>query len=153
MTNHVPIGQILCGMANMTAHDVEEILREQERNGRRFGQIALSWGLCRPEDVWEAWCRQLGDAGLQWVDLEELGIDARAAGRMQRETAMKYKVIPVRCAKSLLLAAQEESVDSAMRELPAQFDQPLKFVLASSADIEQAIGRYYPQPALAAVRA
>jgi hypothetical protein len=141
---HARIGQILNKMVLLSNHDIEEILHEQNRNGRRFGQIALAWGLCRPEDVWEAWCRQLGDVGLQWVDLEELGIDARATTQLSRELAMKYRVVPMRCSEALLLAADEPAVECAMRELPAQCPRPLKFVLASSGDIQEAIQRYYP---------
>jgi hypothetical protein len=142
---HVRIGQILSEMVPLSDHDIEEILHEQSRNGRRFGQIALAWGLCRAEDVWEAWCRQLGEAGLQWVDLEELGIDARATAQLSRELAVKYRVIPMRCSEALLLAADEPAVQRAMHELPAQCPRPLKFVLASSGEIQEAIRRYYPE--------
>ena len=34
----------------------------------RFGEIALSWGLCAPEHVWQAWCDQLLSQ-VQKVDL------------------------------------------------------------------------------------
>jgi hypothetical protein len=140
---HMRIGQILSELVPLSDHDIEEILHEQSRNGRRFGQIALAWGLCRAEDVWEAWCRQLGEAGLQWVDLEELGIDARATAQLSRELAVKYRVIPMRCSEAMLLAVDEPVVQRAMRELPGQCPRPLKFVLASSGEIQDAIRRYY----------
>src|SRR2546423_848682 len=52
-------GEILGRLVNLSGHDVNEILEEQNATHQRFGEIALSWGLCAPEDVWQAWCDQL----------------------------------------------------------------------------------------------
>src|SRR5439155_6477219 len=55
------IGELLSRMVPLSGHDVEEILQEQSATRRRFGEIALAWGLCKPEHVWDAWGQQSTD--------------------------------------------------------------------------------------------
>ncbi len=61
-------GEHLSRLVNLSRHDVDEILEEQSSTRHRFGEIALSWGLCTPENVWQAWCDQLLSQ-VQKVDL------------------------------------------------------------------------------------
>ena len=77
------IGQLLEQMGKLSGHDVDEILHEQSSPGVRksFGEIALIWGLCRPEHIWKAWADQLSD-GLERIDLETFGIDSQAVSRL-----------------------------------------------------------------------
>ena len=58
MVRRARIGELLSRIVPLSGHDVEEILEEQSANRRKFGEIALAWGLCRPEHVWDAWCQQ-----------------------------------------------------------------------------------------------
>ena len=71
-------GELLGKLVKLSQHDVEEILEDQTATHRRFGDIALSWGLCQPEHVWQAWSDQLLTQ-VQRVDLETLGVDSQAA--------------------------------------------------------------------------
>src|SRR5687768_5822111 len=59
MIQRCRIGELLSGIVPLSNHDVEEILQEQSGTHRKFGEIALAWGLSQPEHVWNAWCRQL----------------------------------------------------------------------------------------------
>ena len=56
-------GQCLGRVVPLSAHDVSEILEHQAATRRRFGEIALAWGLCRPQHVWQAWWAQLAQRG------------------------------------------------------------------------------------------
>ena len=73
-------GELLGRMVELTGHDVEEILNEQEVTHRRFGEIAMSWGLCRPEHVWHAWASQVSEEGTR-IDLDDFGVDSQALAR------------------------------------------------------------------------
>ena len=75
------IGEVLSKFTGMSSMDVEEILQDQTVTNRRFGEIALSWGLCAPQDVWQAWYSQL-DQDWPSVDLDDLGIDSQAVKGM-----------------------------------------------------------------------
>src|SRR5439155_13147358 len=88
MKRRARFGELLSRMVPLSGHDVEEILQEQNANRRRFGEIALAWGLCRPEHVWDAWAQQNAD-GNELVDLEQIGIDAQAAAMLSPDDARR----------------------------------------------------------------
>src|SRR5438552_3699632 len=103
-------GELLGKLVKLSQHDVEEILEDQTATHRRFGDIALSWGLCEPEHVWQAWSDQLLTQ-VQQVDLEKLGVDSQAAGMIQREVALKLCAIPIRClGHHLIIAVGENNI-------------------------------------------
>jgi hypothetical protein len=131
-------------MVPLSGHDVEEILQEQSSNRRRFGEIALSWGLCKPEHVWDAWLRQSAD-GTEEVDLEKVGIDAQAAAMLPAEVARQLGVIPVRVASdAVLVATADTAPEHASEALSRHLHRRIKFVRADREQLLQMIETYYP---------
>jgi type IV pilus assembly protein PilB len=142
--SHARIGELLGQMVKLSGHDVEEILQEQSVTHSRFGDIALSWGLCRPEHIWRAWCQQIGDA-TPHVNVREIGVDAQATAYLPRSIARQYQVIPLRMiGHELLLAAAEDTLPAALRDIPSAVHMKRKFVVADAGDVREAIDRYYP---------
>lgn len=139
-------GEILAGLVELTEHDVQEILGDQFGSHRRFGEIALAWGLCEPKDVWKAWWGQLGQEP-ERVDLASVGIDAQSLDHLPRWLAEALCVIPVRAMDDqIVVAASDESIEGARAELPGRIEKELRFVLANSGQIRQAIWSHYPRP-------
>ena len=85
------IGELLMRLVPLSRHDVDEILQEQRATQLRFGETAISMGLCRPEHVWRAWCGQSTDE-VEQVDLDEVGVDAQATPLIPREIAMRHRL-------------------------------------------------------------
>jgi type IV pilus assembly protein PilB len=142
--SHARIGELLGRMVKLTGHDVEEILQEQSVTRWRFGDIALSWGLCQPEHIWRAWRQQLGEAH-QRVDVRTIGVDAQATAYLSPSLAWQYQVVPLRLiGDELLVAVADQSAERAMRELPSSCELKLKFVLADPEQVREAIEQYYP---------
>jgi type IV pilus assembly protein PilB len=143
-------GELLSRLVHLSGHDVDEILSEQNGSHRRFGEIALSLGMCTPENVWQAWCEQLLTQ-VQKVDLEALGIDAQAAAIIQREVAQRLNAIPIRCLENVLVVAIADSNTQAVAaELELTTLRELRFVVADAEQIRQAIEAYYPAAPVAA---
>jgi type IV pilus assembly protein PilB len=137
------IGELLCRLVSLSDHDIEEILEEQRYTGRRFGEIALAWGLCTPADVWQAWSDQLGQ-GVQYVNLKSVGVDTQALSLLPGELAERYEVIPLRAVGNrLILAASEASLARAQAELPGQMNMDLRFVVVDPAQLRRAIEAQY----------
>lgn len=149
-------GDYLAQVVHLTSHDVSEILEDQSASGRRFGEIALSWGLCRPEQVWEAWADQLSGRtrpSVQAVDLPSIGIDAQATTEVPRRLARRFGVMPIRkIGQTLVLAADETTVARAAARLPAILRKSIRFVVARSGQIDAALGEYYRVPPDTATR-
>ena len=140
---HQRIGELLRRLVPLSAHDVDEVLQEQRGTPRRFGEIAISLGLCRPEHIWKAWAAQTTDV-VQRVDLREMGIDAQAAARLPFETAQRLGVIAVRASHGqLVVATSDVCFEEAVIVLPTLIKTKLKFVLADASQVQEAIDQYY----------
>jgi type IV pilus assembly protein PilB len=136
-------GEFLGRLVNLSRHDVDEILEEQSSTKHRFGEIALSWGLCAPEHVWQAWCDQLLSQ-VQKVDLEKLGVDSQAAAMIPADIARRLGIIPIRCmGQQLIIAVPDNNTDTIAAELRKVTDKSLRFVGADVHQIQCAISVYY----------
>ncbi len=146
--SQVLFGELLGRLVTLSRHDVDEILAEQGANRKlRFGDIALSRGLCEPEHVWAAWCDQLV-THVQRVDLDRLGVDARAAALIPAEVARRLSIIPVRTMSDRLVVAIADDADPARAaiELGMISDKVLRFVVADAGQVRRALGVYHPLP-------
>ena len=140
---HARIGELLGRQVELSGHDVEEILQEQATTGRRFGDIALSWGLCQPEHVWRAWAAQHVDDGRQ-VDLSRLPVDYQAITLLPYEMANRLGMIPLRSFDDEVIIAASDPSESSVGEVGHVIQKRCRFVRADLAQIREAIAAYYP---------
>lgn len=141
------IGQILQDLQALTEQDVFEILAQQRRTGQKFGQIALSWGLIRPEQLWEAWCRQLADRN-ECVDLDSIGIDTRAAEKVAPDFAHRYQLLPIRLwGRHLVVVVTETGDADLLATLAERTGCVIHTCRCAEAQIENHLRRVY-EPAL-----
>lgn len=138
------IGDLLRRHIPLSTHDIEEILHEQSHSGRRFGDVALTLGLCSPQDVWRAWCEQVKET-VERFDLDEIGIDAQSARLLPPDLARQFNCVAVRSSGThLVLATTEEAFDEAAAELPQRLSYRVRFVIAPRAQIARALDAHYP---------
>ena len=138
------IGELLGRIVPLSGQDVAEILEEQKMSHRKFGQIALSWGLCQPEQLWQAWCDQMLNSPHK-IDLDEVGLDTQALQHVPREIATACGVIPVRAlGDRVVVAMSDQSPQSVVDQLPFALNKSVQFVLADAGQIAIAIDNSYP---------
>jgi hypothetical protein len=137
-------------MVPITDQDVEEILCEQAVTGQKFGEIAISWGLCNAEHVLRAWADQTAGRH-ERVDLNYIGVDGQAIGALPRELAVYFRAIPIRILSDLLVVAvASESVIPMLKEFLKQVRAEVRFVLADAAEVEEMVTAYYDGGVIAA---
>ena len=137
------IGTILSKLVPLTDMDVEEILCQQAVTGQRFGDIAISWGLCNSEHVLRAWADQTAQHR-QRVDLNYIGVDAQAIPALPRELAMYYRAIPIRILSDLLvIAVADEAAIPTLRDYLKQIRPELRFVAADPHTVDEMVAAYY----------
>ncbi|MGB7158956.1 MAG: hypothetical protein WBD40_12865 [Tepidisphaeraceae bacterium] len=137
------MGELLSRMVELSGHDVEEILHEQGTSRRRFGEIALSWGLCQPEHIWSAWCLQVRE-GLESIDLDRDGIDAQAVALLSADAARVFRAIVIRRGENEIVVASADPLGERSREeLRKLLGTKVKFVLAPKRQIDAALEAYY----------
>ena len=138
------MGELLKRLVPLTGHDVDEILNEQRASNLRFGETAISMGLCRPEHVWRAWAGQSSDQ-VERVDLDEIGVDAQATPLIPRDIALRFGVLAVRVSEgALVVATSDLCFEEASVALPPLVHLKLKFVLAPQAQVQRFLATYYP---------
>ena len=144
MSRRARIGELLSQMVPLSRHDVEEILEEQSNNRLKFGEIAMSWGLCRAEHIWDAWCQQSSQEG-ETLDLERVGVDARAAALLKPEAARELMVIPVRVSGDMaLVAIAQPPTQGLTMRLSELCGRRIKFVRADASQLLAMLAIYYP---------
>jgi hypothetical protein len=138
------IGQMLNRMGNLSAIDIDEILVEQAVTHRRFGEIALSWGLCDVEQLCQAWCDQWswedsgGNGGM-------LAPEEQALSSVPAELARRLLVLPLKLMGNQLIAAAARTLDSAeISELVRAVGHDVRLMRADVALVQQAIDAHYP---------
>ncbi|HZZ43467.1 MAG TPA: hypothetical protein VFE58_11065 [Tepidisphaeraceae bacterium] len=137
-------------MVPITDQDIEEILCQQAVTGQRFGEIAISWGLCNAEHVLRAWADQTASHH-EKVDLHTIGVDAQATAALPRELAVYFHAIPIRILSDLLvIAVADESVVPTLREFLKHVRPELRFVLGDLVAIDETIVNYYEATVVAA---
>ncbi len=142
--SHRRIGQLLSSLVPLSDQDVEEVLEEQNLSRRRFGDIAVEWGLCTPGHVWKAWATQDDNPPLR-VDLDKMGVDAQATADLPRDLALRCGAIPIRVFEDLLVIAVKNADSQAILEQHVQSrrGRRIAIVLAADEQIDAAILRYY----------
>jgi hypothetical protein len=137
------MGELLSKMVRLTAMDVEEILEQQSVSNRKFGEIALEWGLCAPQHVWTAWYHQLAE-NQPLIDLNDFGIDTQAIQQVPQELAARLNIIPLRgCEDQLVVAIPPEAPESIMDELSRILGKNIRVVRANAEQIRHAINTHY----------
>jgi Type II secretion system (T2SS), protein E, N-terminal domain len=146
------IGELLSRIIPLSGHDVEEILNEQTESNRKFGDIALSLGLAKPEHILRAWLHQL-ETRTERICLDNLGVDASTLVHLDRSVALQYQTLPLRCLDDELLLAVAHIPDAAgLTALETTARKRVKLVLADEAQLLRAIDRYYPATTVRAVQ-
>ncbi len=132
-----PIGCILRDMGVLDDQDIEEILDHQSRSGQKFGLIAMRWGLATPEQVWEAWAKQLA-LEVREADLDDLGTDSTALRRMTPELVVRYRIWPLRLwGDHLVVATAPDCPKTALEELATQLNLTVHRCTVPAGQIEE----------------
>jgi type IV pilus assembly protein PilB len=112
-----PIGCILQDMGILEEQDILDILEHQKRTGQKFGVIAVHWGLAKPEQVWQAWARQLSMETRE-ADLDELGTDSTALFRVTPDLVLEYRIWPLRLwGDNLVIATAPDCPPAVVEEI------------------------------------
>ena len=135
-------------MSVLSNWQVDRILEHQKLSRQRFGQIAVSWGWAGPQDIWQAWARQLA-GGDRMVDLDEVGVDTAAVEKVPPAVAWHYRAVALRTwGDQLVLAVPNHLAEVARREMPTLLSGHLHFCIAHRHQMRPALERVYAMAVL-----
>lgn len=107
------LGEQLIKMGIVTEEQLKKALDVQAKNRAKgikilLGQALTQLGYCKEEDIARAMAKKWG---LEFISLNQQGIDMAAANLITPEIAQKYKLLPVRIKDGKLLVAMSNPND------------------------------------------
>jgi hypothetical protein len=137
------MGAVLVSRGVMTQDQVDQVMAEQNRHHRPFGQIANDLFGIDERDLWRAWAVQITDF-CPFVDLACEPRIADALKVMDSRTAWHYRILPLRFEEDeLVCATSPERLPDALAYLNTETDLIVRFVLTEAVQLEHFIMRDY----------
>lgn len=149
------IGGILIQHGEMTESQVAAVLAAQRHDGRPFGELARWMFSVGCKAIERAWASQYLRFGTR-VDLQTQRIDTGVLMVLNRRQAWQMRILPLHRERlplsqrglHLVVATTEDRLPRAATFAWRKLNEPVHFVVASAAQIEQYLQKCYPWPAM-----
>ena len=143
------IGECLRQAGIITEPDLQVALVEHKRSGERLGAVLIRLGLATERQIAEALAYQLG---FEYVDFVVHPPDPAAVVLIPKEVALKRNCVAVAVQrKELTVAMSDPLLFTLVQDLEFQTGYRVKQVVATRAEIIEAIHAWYPDKALTRV--
>ena len=140
------LGECLIQAGLITDEDLQSALAEHKRTGERLGAVLVRLNLATERQIAKALAYQLG---FPYLNLSENPPDVAAVTLIAKDVALKRSCVAVRLDKNLLTVAMADPLlFSLVQDLEFQTGYRIKQVVATRADILEAIAAGYPDKAL-----
>ena len=140
------LGECLIQAGLITEENLQSALAEHKRTGERLGAVLVRLNLATERQIAKALAYQLG---FPYLNLSENPPDVAAVTLIAKDVALKRSCVAVRLDKNLLTVAMADPLlFSLVQDLEFQTGYRIKQVVATRADILEAIAAGYPDKAL-----
>jgi type IV pilus assembly protein PilB len=140
------LGETLIQAGLITEDDLRTALAEHKRTGERLGAVLVRMNLATERQIAKALAYQLG---FPYVNLAENPPEPNVVIHISKDIALKRSCVALRLDKNLLTVAMADPLlFSLVQDLEFQTGYRIKQVVATRADILEAIAAGYPDKAL-----
>ncbi|HXG89394.1 MAG TPA: ATPase, T2SS/T4P/T4SS family [Vicinamibacterales bacterium] len=140
------LGETLIQAGLITEDDLRVALAEHKRSGERLGAVLVRMNLATERQIAKALAYQLG---FPYVNLSENPPEPGVVTLISKDIALKRSCVALRLEKNLLTVAMADPLlFSLVQDLEFQTGYRIKQVVATGADILEAIAAGYPDKAL-----
>jgi type IV pilus assembly protein PilB len=141
------IGECLIQAGLISETDLQIALAEHKRTGDRLGVVLVRMNLATEKQIAKALAHQLGFA---YINLAENQPDSHAVVLIPKDVSIKRVCIATKLEKNLLTVAMADPLlFSLVQDLEFQTGYRIRQVVATAAEILDAIQKCYPDKALA----
>ncbi|RMH26048.1 MAG: pilus assembly protein PilB [Planctomycetota bacterium] len=137
------LGRVLTKLGKVTREQVHEALAVQKTRKAPVGKLLVELGYVTERDVQEALA---GQAGMGFVDLDEVEIDEETAHAIPAETAQAYQVVPFEHdpgTKRLKVALKSPDNFRAVDDLRLLMGFKVEAFVADPAQVDARIKKFY----------
>ena len=141
------IGELLVAAGVIEESVLETALEKQRTQGGRLGRILLAMGALDEEMLVRTVARQC-DMPVAWLRGKQVKKEVLAL--LPGHIARRHRCLPVmvdrKGPETLLVAMEDPSDAAALDDVASAAGRPVRVVLASPSELEDAIARHYPAP-------
>lgn len=140
-TRRLRLGELLLQQQVITQEQLDEALSEQKDTGDRLGEILLKKGYATEEQICYHLARQLG---VPYMSLKSRVVPHEVVQLIPRDIAVRHNLIAIDRMGQFVTIAMSDPLAQAARQQVAEMTRlKVQFVVSSSHEIAEAIGRYY----------
>jgi type IV pilus assembly protein PilB len=134
------LGQILIELGLITPEQLETALDEHQKTPKALGRVLIDLGMIKEADLVRALAEQVG---LEFVDLTDIQIDPASTALLPEALARRYRALPIGDRDGKLLVAMSDPANVyALDDIRTITGRDVQPVVATSADVEQAIAKF-----------
>jgi type IV pilus assembly protein PilB len=137
------LGRVLTKMGKVSRDQVHEALEIQKTKKERIGQLLIGLGYVTEEDVLQA---RAGQAGLDFVHVKDMELDASTLEAIPAEAANTFQVIPIEHepeSKRLVIAMKDPDNFKAIDDLRLLMGFKVAAVVSPPEEIEEILKSKY----------
>lgn len=135
------LGDALYEAGKITKQQLDTVIKEQKKTGKRIGEILTDLGFVTEEEVLEALEKQLD---IPRVSIEGLAVNMDAVKSISENIANKYTLFPIGYSGEKILVAMTDPLNFfALDDVRMSSGKEVEPLLGSKEDIKKAIGKYY----------
>ncbi len=149
------LGELLVEAGALDALALERALVLQQASGRKLGQVLVDEQLLTESQLTQTLSRQLA---VPWVALHHIDFSPSLLALVPRDVARRFGVVPIfvrhirNKGETLYVATDDPTNVDALAEIGRTAHMLVKSMIASSSDIQVALGHYDVREPLPAVR-
>lgn len=137
------LGDLLVERGLLTAQQLQQSLAVQREKGGLIGEVLVSLGYVKEEDIAQALTAQYG---FPYLPLGNYEIGVEIAQVIPRRVAQQYMLIPVdKIGKNLTVAMSNPLNMPAIEDVEFLTGCSVQVFVSTSSDIKEAIERYYSE--------
>jgi len=134
------LGQILIELGLITPEQLDAALEEHQKTPKALGRVLIDLGMIKEADLVRALAEQVG---LEFVDLTDTQIDPATTALLPEALARRYRALPIGERDGKLLVAMSDPANVyALDDIRTITGREVQPVVATSADVEQAIAKF-----------
>ena len=140
---NVPIGKLLLMNGLITVDQLEYALKIQKQKGKKLGDTLIELGYVKERDLMRILSSRLK---VEYVEVSNYPVKKEAVDLLKQDYCQKHIVIPIDCNEKGVTVATIDPMNFFLADdIRIKSGRTVKFVLATQADIENAISTYYSE--------
>jgi len=138
-----PLGELLIEKGIINRAQVKKALKVQKERGGLIGEIIVSLGFAKEEDIAHVLSLQYG---FPYLPLENYDISKELVKIIPKQVALQYRLIPIDKIGSTLTIAMANPLNSqAIEDVEYISNSEVQIFVATASDIKKAIERCYAE--------